>query len=280
MYFYYNGNFLQHNEVININDRGFLLGDGVFTTIKIENGKLYFIEEHLARLQQHAKLININFAVEQIKPACVELLQLNNLASGLASMRITLTRGTGAGIDFPISTEPTVLITTSKMLNNDKAIAVGRTSIVRNQFSPLIKIKSLNYLELILNRQEAKINGFDDGYMCNTIGAITECSVANIFFVNGNSIITPAEADGILNGITRKKVIECCKDLNIPVDQRSIYPDELTNFSAAFITNSLIGIQKIHRLEQHILKLQNPSINRIISHYNLLATEKSAIELS
>lgn len=281
MYFYLNGKFLKHNKVIDINDRGFLLGDGVFTTIKIHNGRPCFIEEHLTRLQCHANSINITIPVDQIKNEAYNLLKLNNLTYSLASMRITITRGTATSINIPTNITPTILITTRTATIIKQSVSICKTSIIRSQSSLLTRIKSLNYLELILNRQEANMKGFDDGYMCNNAGAITECSVSNIFFVTKkNHIVTPHKSDGLLEGVSRKKVIEGCKDLNLIVEERSIYPDELTNFISAFITNSLIGVQKIHQLEQYTLNLQNSYIDKIISHYNLLTMGNSDVELS
>lgn len=118
-------------------------------------------------------------------------------------------------------------------------------------------------------RDYAKQHGFDDGILLNTQNNISETSIANLFFIFGNKIITPPLNDGIVNGITRKIVIKICKDLNLKLLEQSIQLDEAYNAAEIFQTNCVLGIKGISQINEHIFKYdKNATITQqIIQSY-------------
>ncbi|MBY0379987.1 MAG: aminotransferase class IV [Burkholderiales bacterium] len=258
---------------ISANDRGLLFGDGIFTTIKSINNKLQHFHQHYERLKQHAKTtsITIKLSEKELHDNCIELLKQNQQCQKTAITRITITRGISErGINIPKQPIPTVIIqcTNLEPKSDLTPIRICYTSIVRNEYSPLTRIKSLNYLESILARKEAQERNFDDGIMLNTRGSICECTAANIFFVTTNyEVLTPHLSEGVLNGIIREQVIATCKKLNIPILQRSICPDDIYDCIEAFQTNCVIDIQPISHIEDFNFSVKNDGITQLIGNY-------------
>ena len=260
------------DPVIHANDRGFLLGDGLFETIKAVNGKLVFFAQHYARLQASAHKLDSplcdDFAT--LKNQCQQLLVQNKLHNKIAAIRITLTRGMGQrGIDISQNTIPTLLINAQAYDDAPKkCIRMTVTDIKRNEYSPLTQLKTINYLESIMARKLAKARGFDEGLMLNTQGMITESSVANVFFIIDDVIITPPISDGVLPGIIRQRVLECCVANNIAYEERSVLPNQLAQVTAAFQTNSLIGMQLISCFDDIVMPEldSNHIIKRLKNH--------------
>lgn len=272
--FYLNGNYLTNqDDVVNVADRGFLLGDGVFTTIKANNGTLMYFDEHIKRLTNDAAAIylKVKLNIHELKETCVKLLKHNGLENTTAIVRITLTRGVGGrGINIPDEISPTLLIKAVAYHDNSTIFPrVCTTTITRNEKSILSNIKSLNYLEPILAHQEALNKGYDDGVMLNTKDYITECSVANIFFITKNDeVITPPISDGVLPGIIRNQVITVCKDLDITIFEKSVCLDDIINYRAAFMTNCAIEIKIIKSFDGTLFDCQNELMKKITNGYN------------
>ncbi|OGT46676.1 MAG: hypothetical protein A3E82_01145 [Gammaproteobacteria bacterium RIFCSPHIGHO2_12_FULL_38_11] len=252
----------EEKAYIHIKDRGFLLSDGVFETLKVQNGHIEFFNAHYERLKYSATTLFIPFHynADALKAMCLELIKENELNHSIASMRITLTRGIGLrGINFPEKPTPTLLITAAPYHQpvSDQYSRAFITSIIRNQYSPITKLKTLNYFEPILARNEAHSNGFDEGIMLNTNGFITECSTANIFFVKDNIVITPSAENGILPGIIRNHIIVLCHKNNIKLIEKSVSVNDAMNADEVFQTNSLIGIQPISQINEKKFSVDN-----------------------
>ena len=260
------------NAHIHTNDRGFLLGDGLFETCRAELGDILFFNEHLERLEKSAKFFSIPLLYDrkQLLDACKKLLHSNSLMSSYASLRITLTRGTGArGINILAEQKPTLMITAAEYLPSESYHPTSFiTSIKRNQHSIIVKHKTLNYLESILARREAQKNGSDEGIMINVDDFITESSCANIFFAKDGEIITPNLDSGILPGITRKTIIDLCLKNNILITEKNVSIAEALNADEAFQTNSLVGIQSLSAINNKKLLInKNDVVLKIVALY-------------
>lgn len=268
MQVFVNGNIISEEKAhIHLKDRGLLLGDGLFETCKAQHGHILFFSEHYNRLKESAKFLSIPFiySSDQLLNICKNLLIENDLMHGSASMRVTLTRGIGfRGINLPNDPQPTLFITALYYhpVNHHPTALI--TTIKRNPFSPIVAHKTLNYLEPILARAEAQSKGFDEGIMLNTDGFITECSIANIFFVKHENIITPPIESGILPGIVRNAVIHLCQQEGIPVIEKNISPSDALNADEAFQTNSLIGIQPLAAINNKKLSINQSQITQAV----------------
>lgn len=248
---YLNKQFLDSNQAnIDTRDRGFLLGDGLFETLRADQGKIAFFKEHYERLAKSAEYLKIplNYSESSLLTICESLLKKNNLTE-IAALRITLSRGISErGIDYPIHGQPTLLITAAPYSPPTKSTTACITNLIRNEYSATSTLKTLNYLDNILAHQYAKEHGFDEGIMLNTKNHVIETSVANLFFMIDGMLVTPSLSEGVLPGIIRQQVLTHCKREDIPCLEKIITIGDIKKASHAFQTNSLIGLQVIEKI--------------------------------
>jgi branched-chain amino acid aminotransferase len=191
-------------------DRGFTLGDGVFETLRAKNSAPLHATRHFARLRNGAAILSIPvpFTDDAMFDALCDVLRANAFVD--AALRLTLSRGPSPrGVLPSAAPTPTVLITAGPLPKNlppARLIVAQRTR--RNEFSPLSCIKSLNYLDSILARQEAAAAGADDALLLNTQGDVAEASAACVFLYTAGNWVTPRVADGALPGIARARLLE------------------------------------------------------------------------
>ncbi len=249
---YLNSEFIPSPQFkIESNDRGLLLGDGLFETMRIYEGKVFCIEEHYARLLKGASALKIPFPLklEELNDILLKLLKKNDLANKDATLRITLTRGIGPrGLLPPTEPKPTVMITVAAMPHTEHPPLKLRicTNTRRNERSPLSNLKSLCYLDNILAKMEAVEHKADDAIMLNTKDKVACASTGNIFIVTHyNTVLTPRIEDGILPGITRKLIIEDCKENSIPLIEKELTVEDILDAKEVFITNSVFEIQSV-----------------------------------
>jgi branched-chain amino acid aminotransferase len=217
-------------------DRGFLLGDGLFETIKVIAGRLLRWPRHMARLRAGAALLEIPLAWsdEALRDAALALLAQNGLSD--AALRLTLTRGPGErGLLPPATPRPTLLLTAAPLpAPPDPARAILAETAQRNERSLLARVKSLNYLEGVLARMEARRRGADDALLCNLAGRLAEASAASLFLVLEGRLATPPVSEGALPGTMRAELLA-----RGGVEERPLEPASLAAASEAFLANSL-----------------------------------------
>ncbi|WP_029009652.1 aminotransferase class IV [Azospirillum halopraeferens] len=217
-------------------DRGFTLGDGLFETLRVAGGRVCHGDRHLARLSAGARVLDlpVPYGPDALAAAMAALIAARGLEDGV--LRLTLSRGTGArGVPPPPDPHPTVLITAAPLPPPGGPMrAVIATVTRRNEHSPLSRLKTLNYLDSVLARQEAARRGADEALLLNTAGRLAESSVANLFVVLEGRTVTPPVADGALPGIRRALLLE-----RGHAEERSLTPDDLARAGEAFLANSL-----------------------------------------
>lgn len=255
---YLNGKYISEKEVkIEYNDRGFLLGDGIFETMRVYDGEISGLIDHYERLKKSAQYLDIplNMTLSEMKDIIKKLLEKSELKMKHASLRLTLTRGVGPrGLLPPVNVNPTLMLTAFPFSANEvKPLKVVVSEIRRNEFSPLSNIKSLCYLDNVIARRDAEKKGAHECIMLNTQGNVACASVANIFIVTPKGVITPRLEDGVLPGITRKMVINICKANNIPVYEEKISEIDLMQAREVFFTNRLIEIQPVMRINNQTI---------------------------
>jgi len=217
-------------------DRGFLLGDGLFETFRAEAGTPLHASRHLARLRAGAAMLDLPLDW----PDTVLLEALTSVAEASAqpraALRLTLTRGPGTrGVLPQGQARPTCLITAFPLPESPgPACVIVATATRRNEHSPLSRLKTLNYLDSILARQEAAQHGADDAVLLNSAGRIAEATAGNLFVTLDGETVTPPVEEGALPGIARALLLEqgaAC--------ERPLARTDLTRASSAFIVNSL-----------------------------------------
>ena len=250
-----NGGLIDAGEArIDPADRGLLLGDGLFETLRAHGGRPFCLDLHLARLAAGAALLGLPPpAVPEIAAAVRDTLAANGLAD--ASIRITLTRGAGPrGLLPPAEPTPTLMVTAHPLPSSlPTAMSACLASIRRNEHSPLSRIKSLAYLENILALSEAAAAGYDEAILLNTAGRITAGSRSNLFLVLDGVITTPPPSEGLLPGIARHTVLALADKHRIPAREMPVTPPDMARASEAFLTNSLLEVVPLTRLQDQLV---------------------------
>lgn len=215
-------------------DRGFTLGDGVFETLLWRAPVLVHAALHFARLRRGAALLGIPVPYDDavLEAACARLAQ----GRARAALRVTLTRGPASrGVLPPGDAAPTVLITVAAPPQGlpEARLIIAKTTR-RNEFSPLSRIKSLNYGDCVLARMEAARAGCDDAILCNTQGLLAETSAATLILRIGGALLTPPEADGALPGIRRGRLLAAGR-----ITARSLTVADAARAEAGLLINAL-----------------------------------------
>lgn len=241
---WFKGKLVSGALAIDPGDRGLLLGDGLFETIAVFNGKAVWLTDHLDRLLAGAKALGIAADRAAIETGVAEILRATPHRHGI--LRITLTRGSGMRGLAADGAEPSLLVTVSPWIKGMlfSPAKLVTSAIRRNETSPASRLKTLSYIDNILAAREAAAAQCDDALFLNMQGHVAATTIANIFILRGGRLITPPESAGILPGIARKKLLAMTG-----ADEREVAPDELLNAEAVFLTNSLRLVRPVHVLD-------------------------------
>ncbi len=249
---YINGEFVPESEAkISIFDHGFLYGDGVFEGIRAYNGKVFRLWEHIDRLYDSAKAIDLEIPMskEEFGKIILETLRRNRLRD--AYIRPIVTRGVGdLGLDPKKCGRPTVIVITKpwgKLYGDlyERGLKAVTVTVRRNPPDALPpNIKSLNYLNNILAKIEANVKGGDEAIFLDANGYVSEGSGDNIFIVKNGVVMTPPTVNN-LKGITREAVVELIKELNIPFKEVNLGLYDLYTADEVFVTGTAAEIAPI-----------------------------------
>lgn len=251
---YIDGKFYDKKSAkISVFDHGLLYGDGVFEGIRAYNSRVFCLDEHLERLYESARSIclEIPLSFSALKEAVLKTLRLNKMKD--AYIRLVVTRGEGdLGLDPRKCPKPTVIIITDKITlypedkyrNGLHIITVATKRNIPEALSP--RIKSLNYLNNILAKIEVNLAGVLEGLMLNKEGYVAEATGDNVFLVyekkeNGKNHIvmwTPPVHAGILEGITRKKVMELARKNGFTVEEKLFTLHDVYTAKECFLTGT------------------------------------------
>lgn len=230
-------------------DRGFLLADGLFETLRVYDGKAFRLEAHLARLATGAKVLGLSVPAEEgIRLAITDTLAANKHHE--ASLRITMTRGPGQrGLLAPAGTSPTLMVASHPIaLGKLTPMTAHVSAIRRNEHSPLSRVKSLAYLDNILALREAAEAGCEEALLLNTAGRLAGGSRSNVFVVLDGVLATPPVSEGVLPGITRQILLELAASAEISVREMPLSQADLDRASEALICNSLLEVRPLIRI--------------------------------
>lgn len=244
-----------------LNDRGFLLADGLFETMLAVGGQIHQRDAHLERLQAGLERLGIELPYNRamLEDALTELLAVNAVSlspgSGRGALRLTVSRGVGPrGIAPPANVEPTVLITVTPAPKPSMTpMTMFISSIWRNESSPSARLKTLMYLDNVMAQKEARDAGFDDAVMLNSRKRVACSTVGNLFVVKGNQLLTPALSEGVLAGITRAELLDLAPSVGLEAVETSLTEVKLLGADEAFFTNSLAGVRAISRVNDVVL---------------------------
>ncbi|WP_304170319.1 aminotransferase class IV [Phenylobacterium aquaticum] len=234
-------------------DRGLLLGDGLFETVLARDGVLMRLEAHLDRMAAGCAVLGLP-APDRGEATVLMRRALAGVEAPRVAVRLTLTAGSGGrGLDRPTPVAPRLFATAAPSAIPDQPARLALARTRRNDGSPAARIKSLSYLDNVLARAEARSVGADEAVMLNSRGEIACATAANIFWVSEGRLWTPALDCGALAGIARGEVMARAQGLGIEVAVARAGPQALERAQAIFLTNSLIGLRPVAAFGDRVL---------------------------
>jgi len=257
MKIYLDGKFVDDADAkISVFDHGLLYGDGVFEGIRLYGGNVFRLEEHLERLEYSAKAIMLKMPLnrKELSDATCETCRQNNLTD--AYIRLVVTRGVGdLGLAPWLCPKPSLFIIASKIslypqehYDNGLAIVTVPTRRINPSALPPT-IKSLNYLNNILGKIEAKQFGALEAIMLNDQGYIAECTADNLFIVHKGEVLTPAASQGALKGITRGAILDIARDLGLPCRETDLTRYDVWCADECFLTGTGAEVVPVVKLD-------------------------------
>lgn len=237
---------------VSARDRGFTLGDGLFETMRLRNGRIFRLERHLARLEKGMHILELP-AISEIREWVARAAHAH--ASPDAAVRLTVTRGPGpGGLQPPAVPRPTVVVAVGEMPSvsasiYEEGLAAHVVSGRRNARAMTAGLKTLAYVDAVAGLFEARRAGADEAIFLDTDDHCSEASASNLFAWTGSQLLTPPVSCGALPGITRETVLEIASELRLETSQRAFGLDELRAAEEAFLTSSLRGIAPLVRID-------------------------------
>ncbi len=263
---YLDGKLVDKSEaVVSVFDHGLLYGDGVFEGIRCYDSLVFKLSEHLDRLFESARTLKLDVPLSKkaLQAAVIETLKANGLKD--AYIRLVVTRGVGdLGLDPRKCEKATLFIIADKIRlypkeYYEKGLELATVPTVRNHPEALNpQLKTLNYLNNILAKIEATNAGVDEAILLNTQGYVTECTGENIFYLKGQTVVTPPTYVGILKGVTRDAVMRLSKEIGLTVEENPFTRHDLYTADEVFLTGTAAEIAPVVKIDNRIIGLGRP----------------------
>lgn len=273
---------------VSVTDHGLLYGDGVFEGMRVIAGRVFRIEQHLARLAVGARSIGLELphTLDDIQFIVEDTVRAHGERE--AYIRLVITRGEG-----PLGVDPTTcpratlfcIVSTIKLFSDEQrehGLSLITSSHRRPQADVLdLRVKSLNYLGSALAKLEARQRGADDALILNLRGHIAEASVANVFALSGRRLLTPPGSEGCLEGVTRGAVMELALRMGLSVEERVMGRHDLFAADEVFLTGSGAGVITVKSLDSRVLGAgkRGPVTSELAATHRLLAESEGKVLL-
>jgi branched-chain amino acid aminotransferase len=267
---------------VSVFDHGFLYGDGVFEGIRAYEGNVFRLKEHIDRLYRsaHTIALDIPLTPAQMTQAVLETIAANEQKD--AYIRLVVSRGPGdLGIDPDNCGRPTIVIIVAEIKLYPKELYDTGASIVTSSVRRIPiqcldpRIKSLNYLNNIMAKIDAKRAGALEAVMLNQQGRVAECTADNLFFVDGGGLKTPGLMNGALPGITRATVLEIGVALGMPTEEGNYGLHDLYNADEVFLTGTGAEIMPVISVDGRKVGTgkPGPTTKRLLDEFRKLRTK-------
>jgi branched-chain amino acid aminotransferase len=243
---YINGKLFDKPDAkVSVYDHGLLYGDGVFEGIRVYEGKVFRLKEHIERLYDSARHIYLEIPMgrEQLTEAVLDTVRANDKRNGY--IRLVVTRGAGyLGLDPRKTSDPQVIIIVDDISMYppelyDAGMEIVTAATIRNHPNAVNpRVKSLNYLNNIMAKVEGVRAGAMEALMLNHKGEVAECTGDNIFVIKRGVLKTPPTDAGILEGITRNAIMELARAANIPAQETALTRHDVYAADECFLTGT------------------------------------------
>ena len=250
-YFLFNGKVCKEDDVIlSASSRGLRFGDGIFETIKSINGRLQFLDEHLARLWKGMKVLQFtipkHFTPDRLQDEIEGLLKKNEHVNK-ARVRLTIFRGDG-GLYDEIDHKPNYIIQTWALANdtgawNSNGLVLGIYTDVKKSFDVLSNLKHNNFLPYVMAALFAKKEKWNDAVLLNTYGRLCDATIANIFLIKDEVVYTPALQEACIAGIMRWYIINGLTAAGYKVVEGQLTIADLEDADEVFLSNSIYNMR-------------------------------------
>ena len=247
---------LSRDARLSIWDRGLVYGDGFFTTMRAERGRVFFLKEHMKRLKNSCDFFKIKFPeLLYQEDIYTKILNLNGLNNTCTMVKVIITRGEVEGLGLPYSENPTYIIITKPYDPPYEKYQKGwyLISFHISRSCILSAHKSLNYMYNMWAKEYALAYGADDAILIGFDGFVKETSVGTIIFQEQGRWFTP-EGEDILPGITFKMLSKVWNTKGISIEKKATSFKDLINADQVWVLNSLIGIIPVGRINEYVLK--------------------------
>lgn len=237
-------------------DHGLLYGDGIFEGLRIYGGRVFRLSDHMKRLSTGARALGLELpgGVSSIEKIVLDTARA--YARPEAYVRLIVTRGEGElGVDpFSCPTPRVICIVSAISLFSEEKMRHGLDLVTVSLRRPPADVldpavKSLNYLNSVLAKREARLRGADEALILNQQGMVAEAAVANVFMVRDGALRTPPVTDGALPGITRASVIELAEAAGLPLREATLGRVDLLGADEVFLTGSGARIVPVASLD-------------------------------
>ena len=257
---YINGEFFHRDQAkISVFDSGFLLGDGIWDGIRLDNNCWLFLDEHLDRLYEGCKAIDIQLDEDKkfLTNAIIETQKINNITDA-AHARVMVTRGNKIkpfqqpslskdGVNLVIIMEHS-----EEHPNTDGVKLVTVPQVRGLPMSQDPKLNSHSKLNCIIACIQANKSGGDEALMLDPLGFVNTTNSCNFFIVKNGEVWT-STGDYCMNGITRLKVIEICKNNKIPIYEKNFSLVDVYSSQEAFITGTLGSLTQVTNVDDRLI---------------------------
>lgn len=235
--------------MIPLDDRGLLLGDGLFETLLAVDGAAVDLGAHLDRMAAGCTALGLP-DLDRSEAAALVAKAIEGAVTGRAAVRLTLTAGSGGrGLDRPQAPAPRLFATAAAAPVWSEPARLATSTVRRNEGSPASRWKTLAYLDSVLARREAVAAGADEALMLNVAGEVACAAAANVFWIAAGRLFTPDLACGVLAGVMRGRVLRAASGLGVEAAEVRARPGALEDAEAVFLTNSLIGVRPVAELD-------------------------------
>ena len=251
MFVFFDDKIIAADQVkLDLTNRSFRYGDGLFETIRMFNYKLPYLDKHLNRLEAGCAVLDMVLEDDfrkNIQGLLIKLAEKNQTPN--ARLRLMVFRK-GGGLYTPETNKASVFIECKKLetasfLWNEKGLKLGIYREMKIQPSIISPYKTNNCLPYILAAIYKKKNNLDECVLLNENNNIADSISSNVFIVKGDQIITPKISDGGVAGTMRSILIEVLKSQNQLVQEKSITENDLLDADEIFLTNAIRGIQAV-----------------------------------
>ena len=251
---------------VSVDDRGFLYGDGFFETLRAEDGRVLFLDEHLSRLRASAQAFRLSFPADlPWEKRLQELLAANGLLTGLAAVKILLTRGEAPGLGLPAAWSPTLVIYARPYLPpSPEEYATGWPVVVfpERRTTFIGRHKSLNYLFYLAARQYALDQGAREALILEADGSVSEGAATSLVLAMKERLFLPAAASA-LPGVTVAVLARSLKRRGKNLEQTPRSLSEVEQADGLWLANSLMGLMPVSALAGKPVPLASETFARL-----------------